>query len=43
VRDTKKIKGYELRTLEVWAGDDEEVFWARKDDDLLSKMIKETK
>jgi hypothetical protein len=43
VHDSEKIKGYVLRTLETWAGDDQDVFWARKDDDLLLKMIKEIK
>lgn len=41
IYDTKNVKGYLLHTTELWAGDDEDVLWARKDDDLLAKMIKE--
>jgi len=41
IHDTKNVKGYMLKTLELWVGDDEEVLWARKDDDLLSQMIQE--
>ncbi len=41
IHDTRNIKGFVLKTLETWAGDDEDVFWARKDDDLLSGMIKD--
>ena len=41
IHDTKNVRGYMLKTLELWVGDDEEVLWARKDDDLLSQMIQE--
>ncbi len=43
IHDSNNIKGYILNTLEVWTGDDLDVFWARKDDDLFSLMIKEIK
>lgn len=43
VYNFNNIKGYVLKTLEVWAGDDQDLFWARKDDDLITKMIKEIK
>ncbi len=41
IHDSKNVKGYLLKTLELWAGDDQDVLWARNDDDLLSEMIKE--
>lgn len=41
VHDSNNVKGYILQTLETWAGDDQDIFWARKDDDLLTRMIKE--
>ncbi|MFD1551439.1 hypothetical protein DNU06_13445 [Putridiphycobacter roseus] len=41
VHDSKSVKGFILNTLEIWGGDDDDVFWAKKDDDLLKKMIKE--
>lgn len=43
IHDSENIKGYILKTLEYWAGDDEDFLWARKDDDLLTEMIKEIK
>jgi hypothetical protein len=43
IHDSNSIKGYVLKTLELWEGDSQEVFWARKDDDLLSEMIKDIK
>ena len=43
IYDSNNIKGYILKTLEIWAGDDQDVFWARKDDDLIKKMINEIK
>lgn len=33
------IKMYTLYTLSIWEGDDEDIFWARCDDDLLQVMI----
>ena len=33
------VSAYVLKTLEVWCGDDQDVFWARKDDDLLGRMF----
>jgi hypothetical protein len=43
IHDLNNVKGYILKTLEIWAGDNQDIFWARKDDDLLAKMIKEIK
>ncbi len=43
IHDSKNIKGYVLKTLEAWEGNDQDVFWAKKDNDLLIKMIKEIK
>lgn len=43
VFNSNNIKGYIFKTLDLWAGDDQEVFWARKDDDLIKKMLKEIK
>ncbi|WP_299123551.1 DUF1796 family putative cysteine peptidase [uncultured Winogradskyella sp.] len=43
IYDSRHIRGYVLNTLENWAGDDHDLFWARKDDDLLKQMIKEIK
>lgn len=37
--NSKNVKGYCLNTLELWAGDDDEILWARKDDDLIAIMI----
>lgn len=37
------IKGYIFRTLQIWDGEDQEIFLAKKDDDLISIMISETK
>jgi hypothetical protein len=33
------VRAYVLKSLEVWGGDDQDVFWARKDDDLLARMF----
>ena len=41
--DSNNVRGYILKTLETWAGEDQDVFWARKDDDLFMRMIKEIK
>lgn len=41
IHDSQNIKGFMLKTLELWVGNDEDVLWARKDDDLLSRMIVE--
>jgi len=43
IHDSNNVKGFILKTLEVWAGDDDDAFWARRDDDLITKMIKEIK
>ena len=43
IHDSNNIKGFLLNTLELWAGDDEDVLWAKNDDDLLSKMIQQIK
>lgn len=32
-----------LHTQNIWEGDDQDVFWARNDDDLIKKMIKKSK
>ncbi|MCQ2497665.1 MAG: papain-like cysteine peptidase [Lachnospiraceae bacterium] len=37
------INIYKLNTLDEWAGDDEDILWARCDDDLISDMIKDIK
>jgi len=36
---TEHVSAYVLRTLETWCGDDQDVFWARKDDDLFGRMF----
>lgn len=41
IHDANNVKGFLLKTLELWAGDDEDVLWAKKDDDLLSEMIQQ--
>ena len=43
IHNSNNVKGFQIKTLELWAGDDEEILWAKKDDDLLSKMIQEIK
>ncbi|WP_405569735.1 DUF1796 family putative cysteine peptidase [Winogradskyella sp. Asnod2-B02-A] len=43
VHDTNNIKGYVFKTLDAWGGDDPDLLWARKDDDLIKEMIKEIK
>ncbi len=37
------IHFFELRTIHHWAGNDQDIFWARVDDDLIKKMISTTK
>lgn len=39
IADSHRLKGYLLRTLEHWAGNNQDVFWGRKDDDLFAKMF----
>jgi hypothetical protein len=39
VRYSDSIRAYMLKTLQVWAGDDQDEFWARNDDDLIEKML----
>ena len=34
---------FEFHTLNEWAGDDQEIFWARCDEDLITKMIAQVK
>lgn len=41
VHDSNNVRGYVLKTLDTWAGEDQDLFWARNDDDLIAKMIKE--
>ena len=43
IHDFNKVKGYVLKTLEVWGGADQDIFWARKDDDLIKQMIQDFK
>ncbi len=43
IHDSNNVKGYILKTLEIWAGDDQDAFWARKDDDLIMKMLRKIK
>jgi len=43
IHDSNNTKGFVLKTLETWAGEDQDVFWAIKDDDLILKMINEIK
>ncbi len=43
IHDSNNVKGYILKTLEIWEGNDDDTFWARKDDDLITKMLKEIK
>ena len=35
----KGVNVYKFHTLNVWSGNDENILWARCDDDLLKKMI----
>ena len=43
VHDANNIRGYVFKTLNIWGGDDPDLLWARTDDDLIRKMIKEIK
>ena len=43
ITEGNDIKGFVFKTMEVWEGDDPEVLWARKDEDLIRKMIKKIK
>lgn len=43
IHDSDNVKGFLLKTLEFWAGDDEDVLWARNDDDLFVNMIQQIK
>lgn len=43
IYNSKNIKGYVFRTMEIWQGDDQNVFWARNDNDLIKKMINDIK
>lgn len=43
IHNSQYVKGYILRTLDLWEGENQDLFWARKDDDLFAKMIKEIK
>jgi hypothetical protein len=37
------IHYFEFHTLNEWAGDDQEIFWARCDEDLITEMINQIK
>ena len=37
------VSAYVLKTLDVWSGNDQDVFWACKDDDLLERMFQQAK
>ena len=37
------IHYFEFHTLNEWAGDDDDLFWARSDEDLIKKMIHQIK
>jgi hypothetical protein len=37
------IHYFEFHTLKEWAGDDQDIFWARCDEDLITKMISQIK
>lgn len=37
---TEHVSAYTLKTLAPWRGDDQEAFWARKDDDLFARMFR---
>ncbi len=34
------IRAFILNTLHLWSGNDQDIFWARNDDDLLAEMLK---
>ena len=38
-----RIHIYKFYTMHVWAGDDQDIFWARCDDDLLKTMVDDIK
>ena len=40
---TNGIYMYYFYTLNVWSGSDQDIFWARCDDDLISQMIQDIK
>jgi hypothetical protein len=37
------VNVYKFYTLNEWAGDNQDIFWARCDEDLLTKMIVDIK
>ncbi|HHG0566134.1 TPA: hypothetical protein ACPUF0_002728, partial [Klebsiella pneumoniae] len=37
------ILEYELHTLNLWEGNNQRIFWGKKDNDLLKKMLKNAK
>lgn len=39
LRQCKKITLFEFYTLNIWAGENPEIFWARCDEDLIRMMI----
>lgn len=41
IHDQNNVKGFKLKTLDFWAGDDDDVLWAKKDDDLFAIMLTE--
>ena len=43
IHDLNNVKGYIFKTLEVWGGTDDDIFWAKKDDDLIKSMLRQIK
>ena len=41
IHDLNNVKGFLLKTLNYWVGDDEDILWAKNDDDLLSILLKD--
>ena len=41
IHDLNNVKGFLLKTLDYWVGDDEDILWAKNDDDLLSILLKD--
>jgi hypothetical protein len=43
IEHSDNIKIYILKTMDIWAGENRDMFWARKDDDLIERMLKLSK
>lgn len=39
ITHSKNVRAYIFSTIDIWAGNDDNIFWARNDDDLIKSMF----